>query len=92
MDYPLGEILIRCSPQGQRGLNPYSNGLPSRGELVNWIKHEKEGRLNPYSNGLPSRGWLEELRQQAALVLIPILMDYPLGAISIGLISWLLAS
>ena len=37
--------------------------------------------LNPYSNGLPSRGATrEEVELYRPEVLIPILMDYPLGA------------
>ena len=37
-------------------------------------------RLNPYSNGLPSRGLSPGDRElQNRIVLIPILMDYPLG-------------
>ena len=36
-------------------LNPYSNGLPSRGTHVK-CKQLKSLGLNPYSNGLPSRG------------------------------------
>ena len=37
--------------------------------------------LNPYSNGLPSRGLsVPAAWSTAVLVLIPILMDYPLGA------------
>ena len=57
MDYPLGVVL--------------SNGKTPRGLS-----------LNPYSNGLPSRG-LESKNgtQYAVSVLIPILMDYPLGGV-----------
>ena len=36
-------------------LNPYSNGLPSRG-IHAWIFQAIAQCLNPYSNGLPSRG------------------------------------
>ena len=36
--------------------------------------------LNPYSNGLPSRGYYAEGIFPSGQVLIPILMDYPLGA------------
>ncbi len=35
--------------------------------------------LNPYSNGLPSRGCLRMTLRTNCSVLIPILMDYPLG-------------
>ena len=63
----------------QLGLNPYSNGLPSRGKEGQRCPLYSKG-LNPYSNGLPSRGgspigW----KDQQKIVLIPILMDYPLG-------------
>ena len=55
MDYPLG---------GRRNKTTRDNGLC----------------LNPYSNGLPSRGLREVNLSEADLsVLIPILMDYPLG-------------
>ena len=35
--------------------------------------------LNPYSNGLPSRGGKRPSLEWILSVLIPILMDYPLG-------------
>ena len=58
MDYPLGDQLLCPYGQRTRCLNPYSNGLPSRGT-----------RAFSFQEGdIP--------------VLIPILMDYPLGAIS----------
>ena len=62
------------------GLNPYSNGLPSRGQVYMRLTFDVPSSLNPYSNGLPSRGSL--LLKALSLkehVLIPILMDYPLG-------------
>ena len=56
MDYPLG---------GER----------------NFFKADLAGGLNPYSNGLPSRGLsLKISPPPVTWVLIPILMDYPLGA------------
>ena len=57
MDYPLGGFWLRAD-EGQASLNPYSNGLPSRG-MANWV--------------------LLSFKTQ---VLIPILMDYPLGEYS----------
>ena len=60
-------------------LNPYSNGLPSRGMRQKLTAFLKAG-LNPYSNGLPSRGPRQkEVGLYLLQVLIPILMDYPLG-------------
>ena len=65
---------------GIASLNPYSNGLPSRGLLTSDIRTRRWG-LNPYSNGLPSRGNPSVQDTITGLnVLIPILMDYPLGA------------
>ena len=55
MDYPLGGVLPFGVPLQRLRLNPYSNGLPSRGEMVN-LSLAKTECLNPYSNGLPSRG------------------------------------
>ena len=55
MDYPLGAYLIQRGMTPDSGLNPYSNGLPSRG-----TKGDADCRIK-------------------AQVLIPILMDYPLG-------------
>ena len=62
-------------------LNPYSNGLPSRGIKGYYGNIPEIMGLNPYSNGLPSRGetWTSSI-QEVVTVLIPILMDYPLGA------------
>ena len=65
MDYPLGEYSRKLGLFHLQSLNPYSNGLPSRGLLVGtqialWVG------LNPYSNGLPSRGG-EYMTQAQAL-------------------------
>ena len=80
MDYPLGEkTFILLTLVAPARLNPYSNGLPSRGHFSNGDWYCLHG-LNPYSNGLPSRGC--PLKMSGSLqpkVLIPILMDYPLG-------------
>ena len=80
MDYPLGDVLLSNQKQdSSSGLNPYSNGLPSRGSVFKWLDVAKLG-LNPYSNGLPSRGSERTYSCfESSQVLIPILMDYPLG-------------
>ena len=57
MDYPLGAGLTPATTEFVAGLNPYSNGLPSRGQISMNYSH-------------------------LARVLIPILMDYPLGEIT----------
>ena len=65
---------------GDVGLNPYSNGLPSRGGPFTMQLKNSAWSLNPYSNGLPSRGLVNLLLPMHLItVLIPILMDYPLG-------------
>ena len=55
MDYPLGGSDGEARLQRLLSLNPYSNGLPSRGRITLSVVLTSE-------------------------VLIPILMDYPLGA------------
>ena len=55
MDYPLGGKDFSRVGLPDRCLNPYSNGLPSRGWNTNPDTGVHSG-LNPYSNGLPSRG------------------------------------
>ncbi len=59
MDYPLGVGTVIVALAMPIGLNPYSNGLPSRGLM--WRKDDADGQ-----------------------VLIPILMDYPLGEVFTG--------
>ena len=79
MDYPLGDQALKEYAKRLCGLNPYSNGLPSRGHEKH---HDQAGRskvLIPILMDYPLGGekdipWLNE-----KLVLIPILMDYPLG-------------
>ena len=79
MDYPLGAFVRVVESVYNSCLNPYSNGLPSRGQPRHVTKFSSYG-LNPYSNGLPSRGaYRHKLRNGIGNVLIPILMDYPLG-------------
>ena len=56
MDYPLGAVYRSTGTANGKGLNPYSNGLPSRGR-----KRYSYGKRHG--------------------VLIPILMDYPLGVL-----------
>ena len=55
MDYPLGVTAYSGGLRDFSGLNPYSNGLPSRGSEAKLTGAKLTG-LNPYSNGLPSRG------------------------------------
>ena len=45
-----------------------------------WV--DMDDCLNPYSNGLPSRGTLDFVNECDKRVLIPILMDYPLGGLA----------
>ena len=50
------------------------------------------GSLNPYSNGLPSRGAENSnSKLQPVGVLIPILMDYPLGVVVSTLVKNIIA-
>ena len=62
MDYPLGGILGNPFDQNGGCLNPYSNGLPSRGRAASDQQLGFPG-LNPYSNGLPSRGQVHCIRK-----------------------------
>ena len=87
MDYPLGGIKHEKQGPVWTGLNPYSNGLPSRGIEIYQGKIRKHCSLNPYSNGLPSRGGFFSSTNSAKMkVLIPILMDYPLGVLVTSLL------
>ena len=68
MDYPLGELREKIETELDKCLNPYSNGLPSRGLFL----------------------FMSEIF--CIFVLIPILMDYPLGETNIYEISIYLLS
>ena len=63
MDYPLGAGGGLPGIVRNIGLNPYSNGLPSRG-LYKELKSPGLFCLNPYSNGLPSRGDIIEYSKE----------------------------
>ena len=77
-----------CFGPSLRRLNPYSNGLPSRGNQSHTQRSRSNVCLNPYSNGLPSRGNLMNLQTPPNKVLIPILMDYPLGVFAYAALKW----
>ena len=64
MDYPFWGCNVTRNPHLLRRLNPYSNGLPSRGHHVHCPEEIHRDSLNPYSNGLPSRGQEDELLRQ----------------------------
>ena len=79
MDYPLGVRKRSHSRPPRTGLNPYSNGLPSRGVTESRVLVNGLPVLIPILMDYPLGG-LEKVRLKfQSRVLIPILMDYPLG-------------
>ena len=80
MDYPLGVTKLKCMKFGM-SLNPYSNGLPSRGAKIEDLKAQLSAVLIPILMDYPLGVMATMFVNLYGLVLIPILMDYPLGAI-----------
>ena len=80
MDYPLGAYYELGFRHTTRSLNPYSNGLPSRGRdfcPYGVPFYVLIPILMDYPLGVFARSNRHRVQRG---VLIPILMDYPLGA------------
>ena len=79
MDYPLGVFEI-FNKYSHLCLNPYSNGLPSRGYSIQKRRASCRKVLIPILMDYPLGGERMISGGVTVNVLIPILMDYPLGA------------
>ena len=79
MDYPLGAFMFVFIAVVSACLNPYSNGLPSRGAKLAGAKLGGANVLIPILMDYPLGAEGARCLTRTKFVLIPILMDYPLG-------------